>query len=234
MVEFPERLKQTMLKRGWTLDNKLALASGIRASTLSLMLSGKTQPTTETLEKIAKVLEVSTTYLLHGDEPPPLPTRDVIPFREPIIPLLEALQQGVQESLVAAHNNTLIISYELLKSGEVARVSQATRVPYPTFGVSSEKRGIAVLEEGPFPFQFSQGDVLCCLPYENQELADGIPVVIKEGRGLALVAKRGQGVISHFGKTTIMTPLFYVESMYRSFGTEKETVAALAEMLHRS
>ena len=56
-------LKQELEHRGWSIRN-LAAKAEMSSSGLSAMLRGKSQPTAETLARLAEVLEIDKSHLL--------------------------------------------------------------------------------------------------------------------------------------------------------------------------
>ena len=61
-----ERLEEARKKKGLS-QHELAKLAAVSQPAISLFISGKKQPSTETLEILADILEVTTDYLLGRD-----------------------------------------------------------------------------------------------------------------------------------------------------------------------
>lgn len=93
---FPEKLRELMEENGTT-QKELAAYVGIRPQSLSLYLSGETQPNGDKLLKIAEYYSVSVDYLLTGTRTENAPVRDMLGLSEYTVQNMKLIKDGYFE-----------------------------------------------------------------------------------------------------------------------------------------
>lgn len=93
---FPEKLRELM-EENKTTQKELAAYVGIRPQSLSLYLTGETQPNGDKLLKIAEYYHVSVDYLLTGTRPENAPVREMLGLSEDAVQCMRLIKDGYFE-----------------------------------------------------------------------------------------------------------------------------------------
>lgn len=93
---FAATLRDLMEKHGTT-QKELAKSVGVRPQTISLYMSGDTQPTVDNILKIAKYFNVTTDYLITGTIIEDVPVREMLGLSERTVENMKLVKDGYFE-----------------------------------------------------------------------------------------------------------------------------------------